>query len=81
MRVFENRVLRIMFLRKREEVAGECKRLHNAELHNLYASTNIITVMKSWRMVLAVHVARMGDMRCTRYYVWKTCKEETTPKT
>jgi len=27
---------------KREEVAGGWRRLHNEELHNLYASANII---------------------------------------
>jgi hypothetical protein len=30
---------------------------------NLYPSPNIIRVMKSRRMRLAVHVARMGEMR------------------
>jgi hypothetical protein len=43
--VFENRVLRRIFGRKREEVAGGCRRLHE-ELHNLYASQNIIGVIK-----------------------------------
>jgi hypothetical protein len=27
---------------KREEVAGDWRKLHNEELHNLYASSNII---------------------------------------
>jgi hypothetical protein len=35
--VFENRVLRGLFGTKREEVAGDWRRLHNEELHNLYA--------------------------------------------
>jgi hypothetical protein len=34
MRVFENRVLRRIFVYKREEVAGGWRRLHNEELHN-----------------------------------------------
>jgi hypothetical protein len=33
--VFENRVLRRIFGPKREEVAGDWRRLHNGELHNL----------------------------------------------
>jgi hypothetical protein len=47
--VFENRVLRRTFGHKREEVAGSWRRLYNEELHNLYASPNIIRVIK-WRM-------------------------------
>jgi hypothetical protein len=39
LRVFENRVMRI-FGCKREEAAGGWRRLHNEELHNLYASPN-----------------------------------------
>jgi hypothetical protein len=44
--VFENRVLRRIFGPKREEVAGDWRRLHNVELHNLYTSQNIIGVNK-----------------------------------
>jgi hypothetical protein len=32
----------------------------SAELHNLYSSTNIINMIKSRRMHIAVHVARIG---------------------
>jgi hypothetical protein len=63
LRVFENRVLRRIFGPKREEVAGGWRRLHNEELHNLYASLNIIRVIKSRRMVLAAQVALMGKTR------------------
>jgi hypothetical protein len=34
--------------------------LHNDELHSLYSSPNIVRVIKSRRMKLAGHVARMG---------------------
>jgi hypothetical protein len=37
LRIFENRVLRRIFGPKRKEVAGSWSRLHNEELHNLYA--------------------------------------------
>jgi hypothetical protein len=38
-----------VFGHKREEVAGGWRRPHN-ELHNLYVSPDIITVIKSRRM-------------------------------
>jgi len=46
LRVFENRVLKIIFGHKREEVKGGCRKLNNEELHNLYTSPNIIRVIK-----------------------------------
>jgi hypothetical protein len=49
-RVFGNRVLRRMFGPKREEVAGNWTRLHKKKPHNLYASSNIIWMIKSKRM-------------------------------
>jgi hypothetical protein len=61
-RVFENRVLREIFGRKREE-DGSCRKLHNDELHNLYSSSNIVRVIKSRRMRWAGHVAHMGEER------------------
>jgi hypothetical protein len=41
-------------------VTGDWRKLHNEELHNLYSSPNIIRMIKSRRMRLAQHVARMG---------------------
>jgi hypothetical protein len=61
--VFENRVLRRIFRPKREEMAGDWRRLHNEEIHYLQVSPNIIRVVKSRRMIWAGHVACMGDMR------------------
>jgi hypothetical protein len=58
--VFENRVLRRIFGSKRDEVMGGWRKLHNQELHNLYSSPGIITMIKSRRMRWAWHVARMG---------------------
>jgi hypothetical protein len=36
--VFKNRVLRRIFGPKRDEVAGDWRKLHNEEFHNLYSS-------------------------------------------
>jgi hypothetical protein len=61
--VFEKKVPRKMFVPKRHEVAGDWRKLHNEELHNLYSSPNIIRTIKSRRMRWAGHVARMGETR------------------
>jgi hypothetical protein len=44
--VYVNRVLRRIFGPKRNEVMGEWRKMHNEELHSLYSSPNIITVIK-----------------------------------
>jgi len=61
--VFENRVLRIIFGPKKDEVIREWRKLHNEGLNDLYCSPNIVWVMKSRRMRWAGHVARMEDRR------------------
>jgi len=48
---------------KREEVVGGQRRLHNEELHKLYTSPNIISVIKSRRMKWMGHVTHMEEMR------------------
>jgi len=50
LRVFEKRIPKRIFGPKREEVAGGWRNLYNEEFHNLYASLNIIRVIKSRRM-------------------------------
>jgi hypothetical protein len=45
-KVFQNRVLRIIFEPKREEVAAGWRILDNEELHNLYTSPSMIRVIK-----------------------------------
>ena len=48
--VFENKVLRKIFGAKRDEITGEWRKLHNAELHTLYSLPNIIRNLKSRQM-------------------------------
>jgi len=56
-------VVRKIFGPKMEKVAGGWRRLRNVELHNLCASPNIISVIKSRRMRWMGHLAPMGEMR------------------
>jgi hypothetical protein len=66
--VFEHRVLRGMFGPKRDELAGEWKKLHNEELNDLYSSPNIVRLMKPRRMKWTGHVARMRERRCIQSF-------------
>jgi hypothetical protein len=46
-RVFENRVLKRIFVLKRDELTGGWEKLHNEELNNVYSSLSIIRMVKS----------------------------------
>jgi hypothetical protein len=59
----KNRIPRTIFGPKKEDVPGGWRRQHNEEFHKLYASQNIIRVIKSRRMRWAEHVERMGEVR------------------
>ena len=61
--VFGNEVLRKIFGTRRDEITGEWRMLHNAELHALYSLPNIISSLKSRRQRWARHVARMEQSR------------------
>ena len=63
LRVFENKVLRKIFGAKKDEITGEWRKLHHAELHAFYSSPNIIRNLKSRRLRWAGHVARMEQFR------------------
>jgi len=63
LRVFENRVLRILFGPKRDEVTVEWRKLHNEEMNDLYFSPIIVRLIKSRRMRWAGHIACMGERK------------------
>jgi len=64
LRVFENRVLRRIFVHNKDEVTGEWRKLHNEELNDLYCSPNIVRVIKSRRMDgWTEHLTCMRDSR------------------
>jgi hypothetical protein len=48
--VFENRVLRRIFVPKKDEVTGEWRKLHGEELNDLYCPPIIVGAIKSRRM-------------------------------
>jgi hypothetical protein len=58
-RATESCVLRKIFAPKRDEVAGDSRRLHNEKLPNFYPSPYIIRMIKSRRMKWARSVACM----------------------
>ena len=63
--MFENKVLWKISGAKRDEIAGEWRKLHDrpTELQALYSSPNIIRNLKSRRLRWAGHVARMEQSR------------------
>jgi len=68
-------VLRRVFGHRRDEVTGEWRRLHNAELNDLYSSPSIVQGIKSRRMRWAGHVARMGEERGCIGSCWENRRE------
>jgi len=52
--------MRRIFGPRRNEVTREWRKLHNEELNDVYASLNIVWVIKSRRMRWAGRVAHMG---------------------
>ena len=60
------------------DVIGKSRRLHKAELFDLYSPPNIIRVIKSRRMRWAGRVVRMGDRRdAYRVWVWRPERKRT----
>ena len=61
--MFKNKLYRNIFGAKRDEITGEWRKLHNAQLHALYSSPNIIRNLKLRRLRWAGYVARMEQFR------------------
>jgi hypothetical protein len=69
--MFQNRVLRGKFGPNKEGERGGCRKLNNVELRNLYASPNIIRVIKSRSMRWAGQAACMGHEKCHNILIGK----------
>jgi hypothetical protein len=79
--VSENRELRRTCEPTGEEVVGAWRTLHNEEIHNLYTSPNTVKAIKSRKMRLVGHVARMREMRnAYKILVVKPKRKRTTRK-
>jgi hypothetical protein len=78
--VFENRVLRRIFVPKRNEVTGEWRNLHNEELHNLYSSPHIIRQVKANEVGGACGTHGRRE-KCVQGVGGKALRKETTGKT
>jgi len=76
LRVFENRVLRRIFVPRRDEVTEQWRKLHNEELNDLYCSPNIVRVIKSRRMRRAGHVTRMERGEAYTGFWWGNLREK-----
>jgi hypothetical protein len=57
------RELRRIFGFKRKEVIGRWRKLHNEKLHNLYSTTNMITMIKLRKTILAGRGTCVGEIR------------------
>jgi hypothetical protein len=56
-------VLRRIFGRRRDEVTGGWRKLHNEELPDLYSSPSIIRMPESWRMLMGGACRTNGEKR------------------
>ena len=74
--MFENKAHRKTFGVKRDEITGEWRKLHNAELHALYSSPNFIRNLKSRRLRCIGHVPH-GIQKCIQSFSGETWRKET----
>ena len=70
MRAFENRLLRIIFWPKRDEVTWDWRKLHNETLNDLYTLSSTIRLIKSRRMKWAGYVECMGRAEVHKGFWW-----------
>ena len=62
-RIFENKLLSKIYGPKINEETREWKKLHNEELHAIYASPDIVRIIKAGRLQWAGYVAQIKDTR------------------
>jgi hypothetical protein len=55
--VFENRVLKVIFVPRRDKMTGERNKLYKEELGDLFISPSIIRIIRSRSVRWAGHIA------------------------
>jgi hypothetical protein len=65
-------MLRRIFGPKGEEVVGGWRILYNEELHNLYASSDIIRMIKTMTIRWGACSTHGRDKKCIQNLGWKT---------
>jgi hypothetical protein len=81
MRFFENRVPRRIFEPKRDEVTGECRKLHNEELNDLYSYTQIYSGDQIQKNEMGGPCSMSGRVEsCIQGFSGETWGKETTWK-
>jgi hypothetical protein len=71
LKVFGNIVPREIFGTKGQEVARDCRKLRNEELHNLYSTPNITRVIKLKKLYRRGMWHLLGEGNTNRVSVWK----------
>jgi hypothetical protein len=72
LKVFGNRMQRMIFGSKRNEITEGCRKSHNEELHDVCSSTYIIRMIKTRTIRCATDVARMRKKgNAYRYFMGK----------
>jgi hypothetical protein len=75
LRASENRGLRRIFGPKKDKVTGEWRKLHNEELNYVHSSPDIVRMIRSRRLRLVGHVARMGRGEVHTGFWWGNMRE------
>jgi hypothetical protein len=79
--VFENRVLKRIFGKKKDEIIRGWRKLRNEELYNMYSSPNIIRMIESRIMKTAAHAERMWEKdECIEGFGRKARRKENARK-
>jgi hypothetical protein len=75
MRFLENGLLRRIFGPKRDEITGDCGKLHNEKLYKLYSLSQMTRMIKSGKMKWPRYVGRCRRREMHIQFWWEIQKE------